>query len=215
MALYVAGRDDPADLLEKRGQVGGEGEEFDWAAQEIGLLDAGVGAAVGLDLAALPVHHPAEIRGRAADDRHPEARLPLAQLLEDVEGAVEPLQLGDVPDHRQVEARVGRLRAAQALAVDRVGDDVEALAVPAEPVDRLVEDVLGDEDHRVDGVQVDAVRMVGLQLHPVQAHDQALVRALVLAVPGGVAEAPLAEDDVGPLEGGAAGGFVGARCGCA
>ena len=85
------------------------------------------------------------------------------------------------------------------MNVYAVPNDALPGVTPAEALSCREHDVVGDEHHHVDGVDVHQARHVVLDLEAMQTDDEPLLGPLVVAVPNRVRLTPFAYDDVRPL----------------
>jgi len=60
--------------------------------------------------------------------------------------------------------------------------------------------MLRDEDHSIHAVQIEPCRVGRLELHPVEVDEEPLTGETAVAVEQGVAEAPLTEDRIRPID---------------
>ena len=127
---------------------------------------------------------------------------------EQVERPVEPLAPRYPPEEAQRGARALQLRPVEGVDVDAVPYDELPCGAPAEALSCREHDVVGDEHHHVDGVDVHQARHVVLDLEAMQTDHEPLARPFVVAVPNRVRLTPFAHDDVRPLREQSAFGFV-------
>src|SRR5947208_1844547 len=105
-------------------------------------------------------------------------------------------------------ARALQLRPVEGVNVYAVPHDALPGVTPAEALSCREHDVVGDEHHHVDGVDIHPARHVVLDLEAMQTDDEPLLGPLGVAVPNRVRLTPFAHDDVRPLREQSAFGFV-------
>ncbi len=198
-ALVIARREDEPDPTQPAAHIRPEAVEDDRPTERSRRLEPAhhepdVVALVGL------APDPVVIPGQLRLHEQPIPLVARSKGLEDVQRPIKALARRRHPDEAEVELGTLELWSIERAVIHPVRDHDDLARRPARDASRQGGVGLADTDHPIDSIDRHLRRPDAVKLEPMQADDEPLARAAVVAVPDRIRPAPLADDDVGPVD---------------